>query len=92
MDHSILLQKLEFYGVRSKTVAWFKSYLTGRQEKTLVYGELPNFCMLTFGIPQGSILGPLLFILYIIYLPLCQLTRLPRIYADDTKIQIPNTS
>ena len=36
MDHSILLQKLEFYGVRSQRLAWFKSYLTGRKQKTLV--------------------------------------------------------
>ena len=58
MDHAILLPKLEFYGVRFRTLAWFKSYLTGRKQKTLVDGELSDFCMLTSGIPQGSILGP----------------------------------
>ena len=42
IDHSILLRKLEFYGVRSQTLVWFKSYLTGRQQKTLVGGEYIN--------------------------------------------------
>ena len=51
MDHAILLQKLEFYGVRFQTLAWFKSYLTGRKQKTLVDGELSDLCMLTSGIP-----------------------------------------
>ena len=55
MDHVILLQKLEFYGVRSQTLAWFKSLLA---EKRKVNSEVSDFCLLTSGIPQGSILGP----------------------------------
>ena len=54
MDHVILLQKLEFYGVRSQTLAWFKSLLG---EKRKVNSEVSDFCLLTSGIPQGSILG-----------------------------------
>lgn len=64
MGHSILFQKLKFYGVRFQMLARFKSYLTGQKQKTLVDGELCDFCTLTWGIPQGSILGRLLFILY----------------------------
>ena len=81
-----LLRKLEFYGVRSQTLAWFKSYLTGRKQKTLVGGELSDFCILICGIPQGSILGPLLFILYINDLPSCGVYSKPRMYADDTTL------
>ena len=86
MDHSILLQKLEFYGVRSQMLTWFKSYLIGRKQKTLVGGELSDFCTLTCGIPQGSILGPLLFILYINDPPSCGVFSKPRTYADDTTV------
>ena len=76
MDNSILLRKLEPYGVRSQPLAWFESNLTGRKQKTLVNGELSDFCMLTTGIAQGSILGPL-FVLYINDLPLCELYSRP---------------
>ena len=77
MDHSILFQKLVLYEVRSQTLAWFKSYLTGKKQKTLVDDELSNFGTLTCGIPQGSISGLLLFILCINDLPLCQLYSRP---------------
>ena len=86
IDHSIFLRKLGFYGVRSQTLAWFKSYLTGRKQKTLVGGELSDFFTLTCGIPQGSILGPLLFILYINDLPSCGVHFKPRMHADNTTL------
>ena len=86
MDHSILFRKLELYGVRSQTLAWFKSYLTGRKQKTLVDDEVSDFCTLTCGIPQGSIFDLLFYMLYINDLPLCQLYSRPRIHADDTTL------
>ena len=52
-----------------------------------VYGELDDFYKLTSGIPQGSILGPLLFILHMKGLPLCQLYSRPKMYADDTTLK-----
>ena len=63
-----------------------KSYLTDRKQKTLAGGELSDFCILTCGIPQGSILGPLLFILYINDLPSCGVYSKPRMYADDATL------
>ena len=52
-----------------------------------VYGELADFYKLTSGIPQDSILGPLLFILHMKGLPLCQLYSRPKMYADDTTLK-----
>lgn len=86
MNHSIMLQKLELYGVKSRSLDWFKSYLTERKQKTLVNGVLSDVCTLNCEIPQGSILGPLLFILYINDLPSCNLFSKPRMYADDTTL------
>ena len=75
MDHVILLQKLEFYGVRSQTLAWFKSLLG---EKRKVNCEVSDFCLLTSGIPQGSILGPsCLFYIYMTF-PYANCTQGPQ--------------
>jgi len=64
-NHSILLSKLKAYGVRSNSSNWFKSYLDNRTQKCFVNGSLSNSQPLTCGSPQGTILGPLLFTLYI---------------------------
>ena len=66
LSHEILLQKLPFYGVRGVCYNWFVSYLSNRQQFT-VYDSLNSSLSTTnTGVPQGSILGPLLFFIYII--------------------------
>lgn len=65
---------------RVLTLVWLKSCIT---EWTGITGGLADFCKLTSGIPQGSNLGPLLFILHVKGLPLCQLYSRPRMHADD---------
>ena len=63
VDHSILLQKLERYGVRGDELEWFKGYLYGRRQRVCVGEEKSAWSDVRRGVPQGSILGPLLFIL-----------------------------
>ena len=86
LDHAILLGKLKLYGVSSQSLNWFQSYLSDRKQQTFIDGVQSDFCNITCGIPQGSILGPLLFTIYINDLPSCNLFSKPRMYADDTTL------
>ena len=77
--------KLKFYGVNSKIVIWIKNFLYKRTQKVLVNGkESPSECVLS-GVPQGSVLGPLLFLVYINDLPK-EVSSTIRIFADDSYI------
>ena len=61
VDHSILTSKLAVYGIESASIEWFKSYLSERNQKCFINGAFSNNYVLSCGIPQGTILGPLLF-------------------------------
>ena len=65
MDHVILLQKLPVYGVRENALSWFESYLKNRRQFVIYNGVLSDTKILQCGVPEGSILGPLLFLIYI---------------------------
>ena len=64
LDHSILLTKLNFYGFSGSALTWFQSYSSHRQQCVDFDGTVSDICTLSTGVPQGSILGPLLFIIY----------------------------
>ena len=86
VDHDILLAKLRKYGVDNLAFAWFSSYLTNRKQYCRVNGVSSKTEDIKCGVPQGSCLGPLLFLIYINDLPFSLKKGKVTMYADDTSI------
>ena len=89
VDHAILLSKLNSYGIRGLANNLFKNYLDQRLQVTVVNGVRSTIKKVTCGVPQGSILGPLLFLLYVNDLPNVSLFDV-RLFADNACLLLSN--
>mgnify|MGYP000067681235 CR=1 FL=1 len=92
VDHKLLLEKLDIYGIRGIAHKWFASYLSNRSHCVEVNGVLSDTTLSTYGIPQGSVLGPVLFLLYINDLPINVPQASTVLFADDTNLLVKESS
>ena len=87
LNHDILLQKLDHYGIRGKANMWFQSYLNNRKQYVELNNKKSSCLPIDTGVPQGSILGPLLFLIYINDLPSASNLKCVS-FADDSNLLI----
>ena len=92
IDHAILIGKLELYGVSGLILNLIKNYLTNRTQSVRINETISPPLHITKGVPQGSILGPLLFLFFINDLPNISNIFTPVLYADDTTLSIKTNS
>ena len=84
VDHKLLITKLKNYGIRNKNLKWFISYLSNRKQFISYDEQHTDMANITCGVPQGSILGPLLFLIYVNDLYKASKILNPVMFADDT--------
>ena len=85
VNHSLLIHKLEHYGVGGQVNSWIQNFLSGRKQAVVVDGSKSNFTAVRSGVPQGSVLGPCLFLVYINDLP-NYVDSNSRLFADDAAV------
>ena len=92
VNHKLLFQKPAAYKFSSNTQLWFQSYLTSRSQQINILGKLSDPQQISAGVPQGSVLGPLLFLVYINDLPLSIQTCMLDLFADDATLSSSDPS
>lgn len=90
LDHSILLLKLFRYGFHGNAHKWLSNYVHNRNQYVFINGHESKRNKMLYGVPQGSILGPLLFLIYINGLVAVSDTTMPLLFVDDTSIFVSN--
>ena len=86
VDHKILLKKLEVCGINSKLINWIRSFLTNRMQGVVINGQISVLALIISGVPQGTVLGPILFLIFINDISHCISDSIIRCFADDTRV------
>jgi len=91
VNHSVLLKKLENYRIRGMVLNWFKSYLNSRKQCTSLLTYMSDLESVKYCVPQGSVLGPLLFLIYVKDIQYVVKDSKIKLFADDTNLSLYNT-
>ena len=86
VDHQLLIRNLQLYGFHPKIIIWIESFLTNRTQQVVVDGHMSIIALIISGVPQGTVLGPILFLIFINDIACCVLHSTLRCFADDTRI------